>query len=501
MGIVVTALSGLAVISCLLSPVWGACAYVIVNVVRPNEHFEGVMFPVIPLMIVVMGISYFIHNGRKLPSLGAEQPRTVLLFTLMACLLLLHLLIWRRDIMVQWILSEFSPLIFLLLFSARHMSTPPRLKSYFTALMAGASATAGQAVFVHFLRKGAQRTVLNEFGDQVISHGMLWDSFHLRGGRLQGKAGGTFGNSNDLGMVINWAIPGAIYYLRQRGSKVVRILAGALLAMLFTALFLTGSRGGQLQLGVTMWMLFVGGKRKALGIVILVVALVGVMVVLPRFRPERGDAAASSSERLELAKDGVKLFAWKPVIGVGFYRFPDFAHTSLFPHNVYIQALAETGLIGSLIFFPLIFLLRRDTSRAVKYFESGGDYNLGLLARSIGGLQFSYLIFLLFSNQFMRFTFALVMTPCIALYTAMIRERRAVAEGAGEGGEGEGSGETKTRALAPLVYPRRSAASEDPDAAVPEEERSSQRYIYDPLTPATGVQALIADDDDDDDVR
>jgi O-antigen ligase len=430
MGILVTILSAAAVFVCFINPVYGTCAYAVVNIVRPNEHYEGVLFPVIPAMIVAMALSYLLHMGRKLPKPQGPPSRAAPLIVIMMCMLALHLLIGRRELLVQWILSEYAPVILLLLFSMRHLSTPDRIRRYFTSIMGGACITAGQACFIHFFMKGPPRKVTNWWGDEVIGYGELWDSYHLYAGRLQGKEGGTFENANDLGMVANWAIPGALYYLRKKGGLLMKLVAGALLAMLGTTLFLTGSRGGQLQLGITLWMVLVGGKRKVLGVILLVVAIVGALLVLPKLMPQRDDTAESVGERLELAKEGVRLFTWRPIFGVGFYNFPEVAFKSLFPHNVYLQALAETGIVGALIFFPMIFFVRRETARAVKYFERETDTNLGLLARCIGGLQFSYLIFLLFSNQFMRFTFALVMTPCLALYAAMLRDREARA---GEG--------------------------------------------------------------------
>lgn len=449
MGILVTILSAVAVLICFLNPVYGTCAYAVMNIVRPNEHYDGVLFPVIPAMIIAMGVSYMLHMGRKLPKPEGPPSRATPLIVFMMCMLALHLLIWRRELLVQWILSEYAPVILLLLFSVRHISDPDRIRRYFTAIMGGSCITAGQACFVHFFMKGPPRKVANWWGDEVIGYGELWDSYHLYAGRLQGREGGTFANSNDLGMVINWAIPGAFYYLRKKGGMTMKLVAGALLAMLGTTLFLTGSRGGQLQLGVTLWMVLVGGKRKALGVILLVVAVVGVVVVLPKFAPQRDDTTESAGERMELIKEGVRLFAWRPIFGVGFYGFPDAAFKSLFPHNVYVQALAETGIVGSLIFFPMIFFVRRETSRAVKYFESQKDTNLGLLARCIGGLQLSYLIFIMFSNQFMRFTFALVMTPCVALYVAMLRHKQETKTG--EGGDGDDVKDGDTLKEAPIV--------------------------------------------------
>jgi hypothetical protein len=384
------------------------------------------------------------------------------------------------------------------------MSTVERVRGYFTTTMASSSLVAAVSFFVHFLAKGKKALVKNKDGDRVESYGKLWDSFHLHGSwRLMGKANGMWGNSNDLGMLANLAIPGVIYYLRRKGGKIWKLPALALLGMLGAVLLLTGSRGGQLQLGVTFWMIFVGGKRKALGIVILLVAVVGILFVLPKLAPERKDSAASADERKLLLEVGVQMFKRNPITGLGFQSFPENSFRSLMAHNVYVQCLAETGLVGAAIFFPLIFFLRRDTSRAVKYFESGDDPNLALLARCIGAVQFSFTIFMFFSNQFMRFTFALPMTTAIALQIAAARHRaekeakeragsgKAAPELASEAATGPQRPALPRRSAGPALPPREQLrlpahpAEEGPGSPAP-----ATKYVFDPTAPEAGVQQL-----------
>lgn len=423
MGILFTILSALAAISCFINPVWGFCAFVATIIIRPNEQFDGVMLPAVPLMIVATCISYLIHSGRTLPPPQEGKAKSTPLMMIMLALLGVHLLIWRSFELVDWILSEAAPFILLLLFMTRHMSTMNRLNAVFTTITASSSVVTGIPFFIHFFYKGKKRFKLNQFKDKVVSYGWIWDMYHLDAERLQGKAKGTWGNSNDLGMLANWAIAGSLYYLRRKGSKFFKIFWLALLGMLVSVIMLTGSRGGQLQLGVTLWMFFVGGKRKALGIILLVIALTGVVFVLPKLSPERADANASANERKMLLERGVEMFLWNPIKGVGYNSFGEHTHRHLLAHNVYMQCLAETGLIGSSIFFPLIIFLRRETSRAAKYFEGKENNRITFLSRAIGALQFSFSVFIFFSNQFMRFTFGIPMTTAVAMFWAMQRDK------------------------------------------------------------------------------
>lgn len=475
MGIVLTILVGLAAILCFVNPVWGLCAYIATIIIRPNEMVDGVMLPAIPVLIIAMSLSYMVHVSRAYRPKSGPRPRAELLLLLMIILLVLHFIVFPSGwSLLDWTLSEFAPTILLLLFFTRHMATPPRLQAGLTTVTASSTIIGLDALIVHFLRKGPPAMAETSEGAIYPGFGKLWNSYHLDGLRLTGKDGSMWGNPNDLGMVANWGILGCLYYVRRQGSKVLRLICLGAAAALAATLFLTGSRGGQLQMGINLWMIFIGGKRKALGIVLLGVALVGVLVVLPKLSPERSDAGASKDERTELLMAGARLFKSYPIQGAGYLRFPqlnDFK--SLFPHNVYVQALAETGLVGSLTFFAMMIFLRRETRRAVKYFNAGPDPQAALVATCVGALQFSYSVFILFSNQFMTYRFGLVMTMAMGLYRAMLVDQDALPAGEGEaaqgvtGGAGEAAG--ATGAAAPV-------------------RRDDARFIFDPDRPEEGIR-------------
>jgi O-antigen ligase len=453
MGIVVTIVVGLAAVACFVNPVWGICAYIATIIIRPNEMVEGVKLPAIPVMIIAMALSYLLHMSKAAQPEAGPRSRASLLLVLMLVLLVAHFIFMPSDWpLLDWILAEAAPTMLLLFYFSRHMATTPRLQAGLTTLSASSALLALDALVVHFFRRGAP--AMGETLDGVLfpGHGEPWNSYHLHGLRLTGLTETMWGNPNDLGMVTNWGIVGCLFYLRRQGSKLLRLAALGLMGLLATVLFLTGSRGGQLQMGINLWLVFIGGKRKAVGVVLLLLALVGAMVVLPRLSPERADAGESKDERTGLLLSGLRLFKSHPIQGCGFMRFPymnDFK--KLLPHNVYIQALAETGLVGALIFFPLMFYLRRETSRAVKHFNtSGADPPAALLATCIGALQFSYSIFILFSNQFMSYRFGLVMTMAMGLYRAMLVHKDQLGEGQGDGSEQAGE---DVEAAAPDPHP------------------------------------------------
>ncbi len=424
MGLAATILVALGAILCLTKPTWGFLAFVAVIIIRPNEQWDDVLLPTVPLMILAAGLGYLLHANKALPRPEGARVRVIVFWLATLALLGLHLLIWRRWMLLDWILSELAPSFLLLLYLTRFFSTPARLHAYFATVSLSTGVVTAIPLFVHLFLRGPLTFVRDEWRNLVPSFGVIWDQYHLAPGsdRVIGRAKGMWGNSNDLGMLCNWGIACALAWVRRPGSKLLRLLGLALAVMFAAVLMLTGSRGGQLQLGVTLWMLFVGGRRKLLGVVLLVVAVAGILFVLPRLAPERRDTAASSRERQVLLMVGVGMFKSNPVIGTGYASFPEHSFHRLQAHNAYMQCLAETGLIGASLFFPLVLFLRRDTTRGARRLQAQGVGRLTTLASSISALQFSFTIYLLFANHFMRFTFAIPMVMGLALDWAAARE-------------------------------------------------------------------------------
>jgi O-antigen ligase len=113
-----------------------------------------------------------------------------------------------------------------------------------------------------------------------------------------------------------------------------------------------------------------------LGAVAFSVLLIGRPEVLPS---APGFSTSSPAQRIVFAKAGIAEFVHHPVIGVGWQRSSDpeviqgpdvlpwlggsqaislAFHTGVSPtvHNAYVQILAETGLIGSLLFLRVLWL-------------------------------------------------------------------------------------------------------------------------------------------------
>lgn len=88
----------------------------------------------------------------------------------------------------------------------------------------------------------------------------------------------------------------------------------------------------------------------------------------------------SSSGRIDLWVNGLQCWVTRPILGCGFYQLEQYPQLSAHPHNIFIQVLTETGLIGFGFLAFIVFKVIRHISWSFKenYFVLAG-----LLAVSI----------------------------------------------------------------------------------------------------------------------
>ena len=154
-------------------------------------------------------------------------------------------------------------------------------------------------------------------------------------------------------------------------------LAATAAALIATTIFLSGSRGGMAAFAIEMTVVGAillrgekpGNATTTIGIfLVIVVALLvwlGGGELVDRMSSIRTEAhtEVSGGTRLDIDRDGLHMFAKKPVLGWGLGTFPEIYpqfrtfYTNFFinaAHNDYVQLLVETGLLG---FALMIWLL------------------------------------------------------------------------------------------------------------------------------------------------
>jgi O-antigen ligase len=136
-----------------------------------------------------------------------------------------------------------------------------------------------------------------------------------------------------------------------------------------TSVLLTNSRGGMLGLAVFFFLACVTGKTafRAIGALTLATVVVAPLgyLMLPETQRARletlwsGEEESSAQESLELRKaaalDGLRIFFENPATGVGPGNFKAYRalrgdESQLEAHNVFVQLLGETGILGGIAF-------------------------------------------------------------------------------------------------------------------------------------------------------
>lgn len=70
----------------------------------------------------------------------------------------------------------------------------------------------------------------------------------------------------------------------------------------------------------------------------------------------------SSSGRIDLWINGLRCWVQQPIFGCGFYQLEQYPYLSAHPHNIFIQILTETGVIGLGFLLVIVFKIINNIS-------------------------------------------------------------------------------------------------------------------------------------------
>ena len=246
-------------------------------------------------------------------------------------------------------------------------------------------------VVVQSLRRTSQvkfLTVLfSAYGFAVASFALVQSMsssgklYWLRTPRSGGWIYGPYVNHNHYAGLMEMLAPVPLVFALSRyahGPR--RTMAAIAAAIMASTIFLSGSRGGMVAFAVQMaalaGILVRRRKSKRLALVsgAFLVISVGLLAWLgggeltKRMASIRTEARAelSGGTRLEITRDGLKMFTRKPVVGWGMGVFPDVYpefrsfYSDLFvnaAHDDYLQLLMEMGGLG---FIVMLWLDRKS---------------------------------------------------------------------------------------------------------------------------------------------
>ncbi|WP_299266788.1 O-antigen ligase family protein [uncultured Psychrosphaera sp.] len=127
--------------------------------------------------------------------------------------------------------------------------------------------------------------------------------------------------------------------------------------------------------------------------------IVGAIAFLSKGTSEEG----SINERLNLLSKGIELWSSAPIFGVGFDGFRNLSGFGKYSHNNFIEILANTGVIGSFLYYCFILFLFISIvlfkgQREIKY----------ILLLMFSGLLFFDLTIVSYNNIFFILTYGFI---------------------------------------------------------------------------------------------
>ncbi len=220
---------------------------------------------------------------------------------------------------------------------------------------------------------------------------------------LQGRFTGGGGDPNvqAAGFLVAMFLCAGLWSIARR--RLARI--GLLLAFVVVAIgfFATQSRGGFIALAVTAIVGLVAlprQRKRLLGLAAAAGAGLGVVAVVnPSAIGRMTDIGGGTSGRSDLWTVAWKIFTEHPLVGIGLNNFQVLqsrytlkagkltrvdllAETPHLVHNVYLQLLTETGVVGLAIFLLVIGGSLRASWLAARHFDARAQPGYGDLARA-----------------------------------------------------------------------------------------------------------------------
>jgi O-antigen ligase len=223
----------------------------------------------------------------------------------------------------------------------------------------------------------------------------------------EGRVTGTIGDPNELAAALLVGLAIATGFLPGRAlSPPRRLFALIAIPLCAAGIFLSLSRGGLIALAAMLVAgpIFAGRWRLAMTGVLLAVVASGI-VYFTQFASlparERVTTTNGGSGRSDLWTVGLRMVDTHPTRGVGVGNFPVvsrnyvlqpgtlrrsdliFSAAPKIAHNTYLQVLAETGVLGLMLFCGVILACVGCALRAARLWAQHSDRTMEALARGL----------------------------------------------------------------------------------------------------------------------
>jgi putative inorganic carbon (hco3(-)) transporter len=326
------------------------------------------LFPVLPYLTIV-----------SLSTLWADAPERALSSAVELA----------KDLLIFWVLVEL-------------IADVPTLKSCCMILTLVAAGLAAVSIF-----QQATGTFTSDYGGfaqaqvrQIVGTVNLY------------RLSGPVGDPNYYALILLVVVPIALALLRTSLPRLVQVCVVTCVALIGGAVLLTYSRGGALVLGAGLVASLARFRIRAPMVTAALVVLPIGLLLTPAsvwdrlatlVNPLHSDAPVgvfvddSVELRLGAQRVALEMFLDHPFIGVGADNYPvlyqDYSRdlsvpavaTEFYPHNLYLQVAAESGVVGLLAFLPIIFgpLIALERTRLATPTESASAAEWRALAAGV----------------------------------------------------------------------------------------------------------------------
>ena len=219
------------------------------------------------------------------------------------------------------------------------------------------------------------------------------------------RAGGTGYGPNEFAIAILPFIAITFYMALGEKNMVLKLILVSIATVIFLALISTVSRGGIVGLGGILLISAFKAKKKIVSILLVCIISILFLNNMPQNLRERfkktqvtndargiGDGDIdSTTRRYYLAQAGWRIFLSHPIfgIGVGNYYYENRNYAPVIPgraHNMYLEIMAELGLIGIILFLGTIFFTFKSLNKIIKSKSPLNGYAKGFYIGLVGFL-------------------------------------------------------------------------------------------------------------------
>jgi O-antigen ligase len=234
---------------------------------------------------------------------------------------------------------------------------------------------------------------------------------------------GPYANPNAYAQVLVALAPIALDRVWHERNLWLRILAAWALVVIVLTIFFTFSRGGFLSLVFAVAVLLAQRRFNFVPVVVTIILGIGLIQFLPASYADRINSlfqlvpssgqVVDTSFRGRLSENTVawRMFRDNPVLGVGLGNYPSFyqdysrqlgidhRRVGRSPASLYLEVIAEQGLVGTLIFAVLMVSIFGGLVKARRNFVIAGLRDDAFIASAIFAGVAGYMFEAIFKNS------------------------------------------------------------------------------------------------------